>query len=493
MKIGTKERLFTGVTLVVIGLLGATIWWANEEINSTNRHRRQVSDIARAVSELRLASFEYRLYHHDRARQQWLAASDRLDHAIANVRILDPAQQQILADMRERRRNAKRLFAELTAVAAGSDSDASRDATAQRHETQIFSQLIGYQQANLVGAFRLIDIATRRIDAAQQRALIVILTGLSLLATMKIGSSWLINRDLIGPVVQLQQVTKKVAAGDWSHSLGIRRTDEIGELSKNFDSMTNALRESFSQIEHNNRSLAALNEELNAFSYSVSHDLRGPLRSMDGFALALIEDHGDKLDDEGKDALERIRAASQRMGDLIDDLLRLSKVTRAELKVKRLDLGVIARAIADHIDRERIGRPVEWVIDTGLNLRADPGLMQIAMQNLLWNAAKFTGKTERPVIRIGVLERDVNPVYFIADNGVGFDMAHADHLFEAFQRLHDIGEFPGTGIGLAIVRRIIRRHGGDIWVEAKEGEGATFFFRVKEPEHGSNEQNSPAG
>ena len=247
------------------------------------------------------------------------------------------------------------------------------------------------------------------------------------------------------------------------------------------------------QKEHLMASLAATNAELKAFSYSVSHDLRAPLRSMDGFSQVLLEDYGDKLDAEGKDALARIRAASQRMGHLIDDLLRLSQVTRAELKVARVDLSAMARAIADDIDREPCGLPVAWAIEAGLSVRADPALMRIALQNLLQNAWKFSGKTGRPVIRIGALERDAKTLYFVADNGVGFDMAHAGSLFGAFQRLHHVSDFPGTGIGLTIVQRIIHRHGGELWAEAKEGQGATFFFTVKEAQNGSDEQDHPAG
>jgi signal transduction histidine kinase len=249
----------------------------------------------------------------------------------------------------------------------------------------------------------------------------------------------------------------------------------------------------FAKVEHSNQELAALNEELKAFSYSVSHDLRGPLRSMDGFSLALLEDYGDKLDEEGKDDLNRIRAASQRMGYLIDDILRLSQVTSAAINVTKVDISAIAREIADAIDREPSARPVQWVIEPSLSINADLALMRIAMQNLLQNAWKFSSKTNKPTIRIGALERNGKTVYFVADNGVGFDMAHADSLFGAFQRLHHVDDFPGTGIGLAIVQRIIRRHAGKIWAEAKEGEGATFFFSVKESENGSDEQDHPAG
>ena len=239
--------------------------------------------------------------------------------------------------------------------------------------------------------------------------------------------------------------------------------------------------------------LQASNEELEAFSYSVSHDLRGPLRSMDGFSLVLIEDFADKLGGEGKDALERIRAASQRMGHLIDDLLRLSHVTRTELKVTQVDLTATARDIAEALMREFPDRSVECAVEGGLSARADAALMRIALQNLLQNDWKFTRRAEKPVIRVGALQRDAKTTYFVADNGVGFDMAHAENLFGAFQRLHHVGDFPGSGIGLAIVRRIVRRQGGEVWAEAKEGEGATFFFTIKESESESHEQDNPPG
>jgi signal transduction histidine kinase len=208
--------------------------------------------------------------------------------------------------------------------------------------------------------------------------MIVIVAGLALIASVIVGASWLLRRGVLALIAGLQQATRQVAAGNWDFVLGMRGDDEIGELSKNFDAMTKSLRESFAQIERSSQDLAVLNKELEAFSYSVSHELRGSLRSMDGFALVLIEDYGDQLDEEGKDALERIRAASQRMGHLIDDLLRLSQVTRAELNVTRIDLSAIAREIADGIDREQSGRSVEWAIESGLSVRTDPALMRIA-------------------------------------------------------------------------------------------------------------------
>jgi signal transduction histidine kinase len=493
MKIGSKERLVTGMALAAVGIIAAMIWWTYSEVEDANRQRRVTSEIGRGLTELRLVTFEYHLYHNGRARVQWDAVSDRVDRLIANARFVEPAQMEILSGLREKSAAGRRLFAELTGARDADREDAPLDDASRRFETQLLGQLLTYQQENFTDAFRLNNLATERIIDAQRRVMIVILAGLTLIASMIVSASWLLHRGVLAPIAGLQQAARQVAAGNWDFILGIRGDDEIGELSKNFDAMTKSLRESFAQIERSNQDLAALNEELKAFSYSVSHDLRGPLRSMDGFSLVLLEDYGDKLDEEGKDALERIRAASQRMGYLIDDLLRLSQVTRAELNVTRVDLSAIAREIADAIDREPSGRSVEWTIEAGLSVRADPALMRIAMQNLLHNAWKFTGRTDRPVIRVGALERDAKTVHFVADNGVGFDMAHADSLFGAFQRLHHADDFPGTGIGLAIVQRIIRRHDGEIWAEAKEGEGATFFFSVKESENGSDEQDHPAG
>jgi signal transduction histidine kinase len=493
MKIRAKERLVTIVVLAIIGLIAALVWWTYEEVDVANRERQQASEIARGLSQSRLLTFEYRLYHTERAKLQWLAVSNRLDRLIADTHSSIPTQDRILAAIRARRVTILQLFTELTSAEAGSRADAALDELTRLFEGTLFSRLLADEQENFADIFRLTDIATARINDAQRRLLIEILTGLVLIALAKGFASWLINHDALGPLARLQQAAKEIGAGNWNFKPDVGRDDEIGELSNNFNGMTKSLRESFARIERNNHDLAALNEELKAFSYSVSHDLRAPLRSMDGFSLALLEDYGDKLDEEGKDALRRIRAASQRMGDLIDDLLRLSEVTRAELCVTRVDLSALARAIADGIDREQSGRSVEWAIESGLSIRADLGLLRIAMQNLLRNAWKFTGRTEKPVIRVGALERDAKTVYFVADNGVGFDMAHAHNLFGAFQRLHHAEDFPGTGIGLAIVQRIIRRHDGKIWAEAKEGEGATFFFTVKESENGSEGQANPAG
>lgn len=225
--------------------------------------------------------------------------------------------------------------------------------------------------------------------------------------------------------------------------------------------------------------LEALNKELEAFSYSVSHDLRGPLRALDGFSQAVLSTYTDKpIDEKGRDYLHRIRRASQRMGRLIDDLLKLSRISRREVNRERIDLGVIAARIVEELRESQPERQVTFDIARGLLVEADAQLMEIALRNLIDNAWKFTSKQPQARIEVGAETIDDRRCFFVRDDGAGFDMAYAEQLFGAFQRLHADNEFEGTGIGLATVQRILARHGGRIWAEAAVGSGATFFFAL---------------
>jgi two-component system NtrC family sensor kinase len=220
------------------------------------------------------------------------------------------------------------------------------------------------------------------------------------------------------------------------------------------------------------------NQELEAFSYSVSHDLRSPLRGIDGFSQALLEDYGHALDVTGRSYLDRIRTAAQRMAELIDDMLLLSRVSRAQIVRVPVDLTALAETVIDELRRQHPERQVELHIQPQLTAHADRGLMRVLLDNLLGNAWKFTART--PAARIGIATQasDSETVFVVEDNGAGFDMAYAGNLFQPFQRLHDAAEFPGTGIGLATVQRIVDRHGGRIWAEGAVGNGAKVFFTV---------------
>jgi two-component system, NtrC family, sensor kinase len=224
------------------------------------------------------------------------------------------------------------------------------------------------------------------------------------------------------------------------------------------------------------------NEELESFSYSVAHDLRAPLRSIDGFSLALLEDCGDKLDDDGRKYLHYVRDSAQQMARLIDDLLALSRVTRGELKRGETHLSSLARSVFSRLQRANPDRKVDVVVADGIVADCDDRLLTIVLENLIGNAWKFTGKRHDARIEVGMTDDDPR-TYFVRDNGAGFDMSYASKLFGVFQRLHSAADFEGTGIGLVTVQRIIRRHGGRIWAQGQVGHGAVFYFTLENGSH----------
>lgn len=277
--------------------------------------------------------------------------------------------------------------------------------------------------------------------------------------------------------------------GRWLHFITIKMKDvngvTIGAIETLNDITDRKLAEQELQKAYNEldervkartRDLEAANRELESFAYSVSHDLRQPLRAIDGFSQALLEEYNDRLDDEGREYLGRLRAGSQRMGILIDNILRLSRLSREEMHYQTVDLSAIAAEIAEELKGAEPDRQGDFVIAPGLTVHGDPALLRIALQNLLANAWKFSSQKERARVEFGTREVEGERAFHVSDNGAGFDMAYGDKLFGVFQRLHGAKEFPGTGIGLAIVQRVIHRHGGRVWAEAEVGKGASFYF-----------------
>lgn len=314
---------------------------------------------------------------------------------------------------------------------------------------------------------------------------------LTLCLSVALFLSRIARRSIAEPIQRLARVAGRISR-DKEYSVRAVRDGEEGELAE----LVEAFNEMLGQIEERDRSLkasheeleqrvshrtaelTAANKELESFSHSVSHDLRAPLRSIDGFSLALFEDYGEKLDDEAKSHLTRIRAATGRMGLLIDDLLNLARVARAELNRQPVDLSAMASSIADELRKTTPERKVDFDVEDCLETAGDSRLLRVVLENLLGNAWKYTSK--RPAARIQFAKRQVNgeEAYFVADDGAGFDPAYAGRLFGAFQRLHGVNEFPGTGVGLATVQRIIHRHGGRVWAEGAVGKGATFYFTL---------------
>jgi signal transduction histidine kinase len=489
MKIRAKAAFAALLMLGTMVLIAGSIAWADAQVRAAVAQRRHSVEIASALNNMRMVTFEYLLNRRDRARLQEQVVWARLERLFANPVALDGAAARMLASLRSQGEDSHRLFSEVEAASgAGAADDVQR-----RFEAQLSSRILILQQNSLVQAEQLILDAGARIDQTQRRVVLITGLGLLVMALLTAATAWLFRRDVLGPIARLELATREVAAGNWSFELDVGSADELGDMARHFDAMTRALRDSFDRLQVSNRDLVVLNKELESFSYSVSHDLRSPLRSMDGFSLALLEDYGDQLDEDARDSLQRIRAASQRMGRLIDELLGLARVTRAELRLQDIDLSAMADEILSTMARAEPERRVRWQIEKGIRVRGDRELVAIALQNLLANAWKFTSKVEEAVIGVGTRDEDGKQVCFVSDNGAGFDMAYAARLFGAFQRLHHERDFPGTGVGLATVQRVMHRHGWSLGAHAALGQGATFYFRPTEQDDERREQDHPAG
>ena len=281
----------------------------------------------------------------------------------------------------------------------------------------------------------------------------------------------IVGPSLIRPYLHLEGARREIdiASADLaalSRSIMERREAEEKILALN------------AQLERKARELEASNRELESFCYSVSHDLRAPLRGIDGFSRLLVEEEGAKLTPQGKDYITRMRGGCQRMAMIIDDLLKLSRVVREEIVFREFDLSALVKSVANDIKAANPGRNLEFESCGSEIVDGDERLLRIAVENLLQNAWKFTSKTRHPKVEFGVKEFDGQRVFFVKDNGAGFDMQYYPKLFRPFERLHTESEFPGTGVGLASVQRVVERHGGKIWAEGKVGEGATFYFTL---------------
>lgn len=287
-----------------------------------------------------------------------------------------------------------------------------------------------------------------------------------------------VRHDVLSRLKTLTTGARLIGGGNLEHRIGLAKTDEIGALAADFDDMAAHLQETLGLIEKRLQERDAAIQELEAFCYSVSHDLRTPLRAVDGFAQLAVKDLGPDTKAETKHYLARVREGAQRMGNLIDDLLAFSRLGRRAMNVQEIASETLVQECLETLRNEYDPHKTQIKISQLARCRGDPHLLKQVWINLLSNALKFSGKTIGARIEIGSLEQNGETVYSVRDNGAGFDMRYADKLFGVFQRLHGIAEFPGTGVGLAIVQRIIKQHGGRIWAEAAPGQGATFHFTL---------------
>lgn len=482
-------------TVVVSGL-----YLTFQDVTEALKKSNAADDIARPVFELTVLTGDYLLRPGSRAQVQWERRHQSLGRLLTETRFRGVDQEPILGLLRAKHVQIGKAFGRLVGNYTPRRGSADQGGGSPALQEILATQLQTVSLDMVTYAFRLASDSTIEMEKAAVRAVWLVLLLIGMTALSAAGMWLVLALRVVRPLGDLRRGIEIVGGGNFDHRIGSSSKDEIGEVARSFDQMTDQLnaitvsRDELAQevnerkraeqelrlltesLDQRSGELETANRELDAFAYSVSHDLRAPLRSMDGFSQALVEDFGDRLDAQGRDFIQRIRGAAQRMGRLIDDLLTLSRITRAELRRTSVDLSAQARRIAADLQEGPEERQVEFVIADGLTVDGDSRLLHIAIDNLIGNAWKFTARTPSARIEVGSTTEAGETVYFVRDNGAGFDMAYADKLFGAFQRLHAPDEFPGTGIGLATVQRVIRKHGGKIWAEGRVGQGATFYF-----------------
>jgi signal transduction histidine kinase len=387
---------------------------------------------------------------------------------------VDPAEAAILRDALDAYyasayQVSRRLMADETGEALV-DAVASMQKK-QTRVAEILDHVAAVDPNELAGAFAAANHAERVAGEYRLAISVACLLFVTLLST------WL-GRGILRSLSELTGGFRRFGAGDLAVPIRVASRDELGDVAAHANEMAASLERSISELKQAQAALTLSNKELEAFSYSVAHDLRSPLRSINGFAQALLEDNVDKLDEESKEFLTRICGSADQMGHLIDALLSLARITRTQLQRERVNMSKLAESVVGQL---RIGAPdrvVEFANQDEVVGYGDPDLLRALLENLLGNAWKFTGARSGARIAFGSTIEAGGPAYYVQDNGAGFDMAYANKLFAPFQRLHTASEFAGTGIGLATVQRIVDRHGGRIWAEGVVGQGATFRFTL---------------
>ena len=464
MSLLARTRLVTAFIVILTLLLGGAFLVAQQRLVAAQTAMDQLVDIWLEVAQLRTASIDSALHGSERARVQAEAKIRRLQ-VLFNDEWLAAAIGDHADEERRLRREIHRTLIELEAQLVRVASISSSSSLEERDgRTRTLLSLKGQILATNVGY--LLVILRDAIEQANDWLNKVALAFGGLLVTMALAAMTLLERQILRPLDQVRQAAVEIRKGEHAAAarLVVARNDEIGQLSRDLAAMVTQL--------------DTANKELESFSYSVSHDLRAPLRAIDGFSRKVVNGYGDKLDDEGRRLLQVVRDNAQRMGQLIDDLLAFSRMGRREIELQPIDMDSLARSVASELRAAEPQRAVEFVCAPLPPAQGDAAMLRQVWANLLGNALKFSRRRQAALIEVGGRVDAGEIRYWVKDNGAGFDMQYADKLFGVFQRLHRQDEFEGTGVGLAIAQRIVHRHQGRIGGEGKPDAGATFWFTL---------------
>lgn len=510
MKIKRRIHISIMVSAALAAVVVLALGYFYFELNKISRDYDASRRFLKGVIELRFFSFEYAMHHEERMKEQWLAKHEALDRLIREIGMQNNNRlkdREIITGIQKTHDSVKEIFLQITSLQAKIIADGEQGFVSRELCKRWVSQLLVKTTDMVSNSFILDGISHRKgIDIITYLYIVIFISLGTLIASIIINFRIIASR-IAYPIINLQKDIAVIGSGDLDHRINIAADDEIGQLSislenmaKNLKSVTasrddlnreiiernkiedelqNLNRDLETRVNDRTSSLSDANRELEAFTYSVSHDLRAPLRAIDGYVRILMEEYSPRLDPEGARICSVISEGARNMGKLIDDLLAFSRIGRAEIQAHPIDMTSLVQSIYSEITTLEDRCRTDFHLNPLPEGKGNPTLLRHVWMNLLGNAVKFSSKKERAQIEIGAEESVDEIIYWIRDNGAGFDMSYLDRLFNVFQRLHSVKEFPGTGIGLAIVKRIVLMHGGRVWAEGEPDRGAGFYFTMK--------------
>lgn len=501
MKIRTLTIVTAAAALLIAVVVAVVLWVTTVAMNDAVARNEVANELVQVAFQRIASRLDYVLYHEQQAETQWRSLNQEVEVLLRRMlkEYSEPQTRTRLEGLAADTAAADAVFSRMVDNWNAYNQGKIDQHTFQSEQDSLVSQLTLQAQELVTAATRLSNAGTKAIKDAHTNETWSVGILILLLALFVVASTIFSGRTITSQLNALQDGVDIIAMGDLDYRVPVRHRNEVGELAGDINEMAARLRDSYTSLElevaERRRSqdevtrlnedlrrraaeLEANTEELESFAYAIAHDLRTPLRAIDGFSQVILEDHSASLDDVGRSLLERNRAASQHMAQLLDDLLNISQVMRSEMHLEPVNLSDIADRTMESLRRSEPSRQVEFRNTPGIVVTGDASLLQVVMQNLLSNAWKFTSENDAARIEFGFRDIDGEWVCYVRDNGVGFDTAYVNKLFTPFQRLHDRTEFPGTGVGLATVQRIIGRHGGTVWADGKPGHGATFYFKL---------------
>jgi signal transduction histidine kinase len=497
MRISTRLKLAGPLSVGFVAVIAAVPLSTTQQVRRELTKNEVAAEVLKGATALRYLTLEYVLHHDERAQAQWRLRHASLSKLLTNTTEFTGTEEQAIVDgLRHTHESVNTLFTQLVANHPNRENDRENSAVLEELETRLTGQITNKTQTMISDAQGLSERSRVGVLEHQQRASFAVVSFGGIVVLVIAATLFLTLRSVTRPLAKLRDGTAIVGAGNLDFRLDVTARDEIGELSRAFDEMTGrlkgtiaerkraeeALRESEQslaiRVRQRTAELEAANKELEAFSYSVSHDLRAPLRAIDGFSSIVLRDHATALPAEGQRHLGLVREGAQQMARLIDDLLSFAKTARQPIARRTVALKELVNQCLEEFRGEIAERKAEVAVGNLPECRADAALLKQVLTNLLGNAVKYTRKQPRAKIEVGCRSENGEQAIFVRDNGVGFDMKHAGKLFGVFQRLHHNEDFEGTGVGLAIVQRVVHRHGGRVWAEAELDKGAIFYFTL---------------